>query len=141
MYTTMVEANTTPVNDLLLFGQSHWDYLPVIIQDYILDMAEKALFAAAKALHQERMKDVCYQIKAHYHWKHFCFFPSMFSQQCWSCGEIIFPEFDMGRHMGLCDLRERLADKAVDGPSAHESFYSYSYSYISRSSYSGPPRD
>ena len=67
MYTTMAEANTTPVNDLLPFGQAHWDYLPAIIQDYILDMVEKALLAAAKALHQERMKDVCYQIKSHYH--------------------------------------------------------------------------
>ena len=131
MYTTMAEANTTPVHDLLLFGQSHWNYLPVIIQDYILDMA-------AKALHQERMKDVCYRIKAHYHWKHFCFFPSSFSQQCWSCGETISPEFDMGRHMGLCTLKECLADEAFDGPSAHESFYSYSCPYISRSSYTSP---
>ena len=141
MYTPMANANTTPVNDPLPFGQSYWDFLPDLIQDYILDMVEKALFAAAKALHQERMKDVCYQIKAHYHWKHFCFFSSTFSQQCWTCGETISPEFAMGRHMGLCDMKERLADEAFDGSSAHESFYSYSYPYISRSSYNGPPRD
>ena len=127
MYKTMANANTQ-----LPFGQSHWDYLPDLIQDYILDMV-------AKALHKERMKDVCYQIKEHYHWKHFCFFPSSFLQQCWSCGEDISPEFDMGRHVGLCDLKERLEDEAFDGPSAYESFYSYSYPYISRSSYSGPP--
>ena len=95
-----------------------------MIQDYILDMVEKAL-------HKERMKDVCYQIKAHYHWEHFCFFPSSFSQQCWSCGEAISPEFDMSRHVGLCTLKERLEDEAFDGPSANESFYPY----ISRSSY------
>ena len=55
----MATANTTPANDLLPFGQSYWDYLPDLIQDYILDMVKKARFAAAKALHQERMKDVC----------------------------------------------------------------------------------
>ena len=136
MYTPMANANTTPVNDLLPFGQSYWDYLPDLIQDYILDMVEKARFAAAKALHQECMKDVCYQIKAHYHWARCCFFPSTFSQQqCWKCGETISPEFAMGRHMGLCELKEHLSDKSFDGPSAHESFYSYSSPYISRSSY------
>ena len=123
------------MNALLHFEQSYWDYLPDLIQDYILDMVEKARFAAAKALHKERMKDVCYQIKAHYHWEHFCFFPSSFLQQCWSCKEVISPEFALGRHIGLCELKERLEDEAFDGSSAHESFYSYSYPYISRSSY------
>ena len=128
----MVEANIQ-----LPFGQSYLDYLPDVFA-----MVEKANFAPAKALHQKRMKDVCYSIKAHYLWENFeQFFPSTFSQQCWSCGETISLEFDMGRHMGLCDLKERLADEAFDGPSAHESFYCYSYPYISRSSYSGPPRD
>ena len=87
MYTTMAEANTTPVNGLLPFGQSYWDYLPYLIQDHSLDMVEKARFAAAKALHQERMKDVCYQIKAHYHWKHFCFFPSSFHNNAGDVGK------------------------------------------------------
>ena len=112
--------------------RSYVDYLP-----NVLAMAEQASFAAAKTLHQKRMKDVCYSIKAHYLWENFDqFFPAWCSQQCWFCGEAISPEFDMGRHMGLCDLKERLADEAFDGPSPHESFYSYS-----RSSYSGPPRD
>ena len=126
MYTTMAEANTP-----LPFGQSYLDYLPDV-----LAMVEKANFAAAKALHQKRMKDVCYSIKAHYLWEAFeRFFPSSFSQQCWCCGEAISPEFDMSRHMGLCDLKERLADEAFDNPSAHESFYAHHYPYISRSSY------
>ena len=105
-------------------------------------LAEQANFAAVKALHQKRMKDVCYSIKAHYLWETFeWFFPSFCSQQCWSCGELISPEFHMGRHMGLCDLKERLADEAFDGPLVHESFYSNSYPYISRSSYSSPHLD
>ena len=129
MYTTMAEANTPQP-----FGQAYWDYLP-----NVLDMVENAHFAAAKALHQKRMKDVCYSIKAHYLWEAFeRFFPSSFSRHCYCCGETISPESDMGRHMGLCDLKERLADEAFDGPSAHESFYSYSYPYTSRSSYTSP---
>ena len=120
---------TTPI--------SYVDYLPDV-----LALVEQANFAAAKTLHQKRMKDVCYSIKAHYLWETFeSFFPSSDSQYCWCCREIISSEFDMGRHMGLCDLKERLADEAFDGPSAHESFYSYTSPYISRSSYSGPPRD
>ena len=129
MYTTMVTTNTQ-----LPFGQSYLDYLPDV-----LAIVEKANFAAAKALHHKCMKDVCYSIKAHYLWDNFDqFFPSSCSQHCWCCGETISPEFDMGRHLGLCELKERLADEAFDGPSAHESFYSYSYPYTSRSSYTSP---
>ena len=51
MYTTMANANTP---------RSYLDYLPDV-----LAMAEQANFAAAKALHQKRIKDVCYSIKAH----------------------------------------------------------------------------
>ena len=126
MYTTMATANTQ-----LPFGQSYLDYLPDV-----LAIVEKANFAAAKALHHKRMKDVCYSIKAHYLWKNFeQFFPSSFSQYCWYCRETISPEFDTSRHISLCELKERLADEAFDGPSTHASFYSYSYPYISRSSY------
>ena len=125
MYTTMANANTP---------RSYLDYLPDV-----LAMAEQANFAAAKALHHKRMKDVCYSIKAHYLWVNFeRFFPASFSQQRWCCGEAISPEFDMSRHLGLCDLKERLADEAFDNPPAHEYFYSYSYPYISRSSYTSP---
>ena len=103
--------------------RSYLDYLPDV-----LAMAEQANFAAAKALHQKRMKDVCYSIKAHYLWATFDWlFAPAFSPQCWSCWEIISPEVDMSRHMGFCELKERLADEAVDGPSAHESFYPHLY--------------
>ena len=129
MYTTMAEANTP-----LPFGQSYLDYLP-----NVLAMVEKANFAAAKALHQKRMKDVCYSIKAHHYWEAFeMFFPTSFSQHCLCCGELIFPEFDMRRHRGLCDLKERLADKAFDSSLAQDSFYSHTSPYISRSSYTSP---
>ena len=40
----------------LPFGESHWDYLPDLIQDYIKDLA-------ARSLHRDRMKHVCQSIK------------------------------------------------------------------------------
>ena len=108
----------------------------------VLAMAEQANFAAAKALHHERMKAVCYSIKAHYRWAVLeRGFSASFLQYCCLCGKIISPEFSKLRHVGLCDLKACLAEEDFDGPSAHESFYSCSYPYISRSSYSGPPRD
>ena len=129
MYTTMATTNTQ-----LPFGQSYLDHLPDV-----LAIVEKANLAAAKALHHKRMKDVCYSIKAHYLWANFeQFFPASGSQYCWYCREPVSPEFAMSRHVGLCTVKERLADEAFNGPSAHESFYSYSCPYISRSSYSGP---
>ena len=85
---------------------------------------QAAELEAAMKLHQERMKDVCYSIKAHYLWENFKqFFPFSFSQYCWRCGETISPEFSMHRHLGLCDLKELRADEALPRLSAHESFY------------------
>ena len=136
MYTTMAEASATSANTPLPFGQSYWDYLLDMIQDYILDMEEHRRDLEAQARHKTCMKDVCYQIHAHHYWESLWWlFPSSFAQQCWFCGETISPEFDMSRHMGLCELKERLADEAFDGPSAHDYFYSYTSPYISRSSY------
>ena len=114
-------------------GQFDFDHLRDMMQDYIFAFIESAIqqaadFAVAKKLHQERMKDVCYSIKAHYHWEAFgCFFPSEFSQQCDYCGETISPEFDMRRHVGLCDLKDQLADDACYGLTANESFYPHLY--------------
>ena len=105
-------------------AQNNLGHLRDQIQDFLYAAIVCAIHqAAATELHQERMKDVCYSIKAHYHWENFGFLFPEFSLQCTSCGENISPEFDRGRHMGLCALKERLADEAVDGPSAHESFY------------------
>ena len=87
---------------------------------------QAAELESAMKLHQARMKDVCYSIKAHYLWETLEFpFPD-FSELCWCCGETISPEFDRRRHMGLCELKERL-DEASNTPSAHESFYSHLY--------------
>ena len=73
---------------------------------------QAAELAVAMKLHQARMKAVCYSIKAHDHWV--CYgehFPE-FTLQCRQCGERISPEFDRGRHMGLCDLREWLSEES-----------------------------
>ena len=45
----------------LPFGQSHWDYLPVEIQEHILDLA-------AKSLHREHMRAVCRSIQENVYW-------------------------------------------------------------------------
>ena len=87
---------------------------------------QAAELEAAMELHQARMKDVCYSIKAHYLWETLEFpFPD-FSEVCRYCGETISPEFDLHRHMGLCELKERLNEDS-DSPSAHESFYPHLY--------------
>ena len=64
---------------------------------------------AAMKLHQARMKYVCYSIKAHDHWVRYGEHFPKFSLQCRQCRERISPEFDRGRHLGLCELREWLA--------------------------------
>ena len=100
------------------------------VQDFLYAAIVRAIHQAAEMeaamkLHQERMKDVCDSIRAHYLWESFArFSPSLSSQYCWDCGETISSEFDMRRHRGLCDLKARLEDESFDGPSAHESFSS-----------------
>ena len=96
----MAEANTPP--------KCLMEYLPELIA--LIEKENDLLF---KALHHARMKDVCYQIKAHYLWAHFeQFFPASVSQHCGVGGESISPEFSMRRHLGFCDLKERQADEA-----------------------------
>ena len=102
-----------------------------ILDDFLYCEIARVLHQAAELesamkLHQARMKDVCYSIKAHYLWETLEF-PFDFSKVCWCCGETISPEFDMHRHMGLCDLKEQLADEALPPLSAHESFYPHLY--------------
>ena len=93
---------------------------------------QAAELAAAMTLHQARMKDVCHSIKAHYLWETFEFpFPD-FSHHCWLCGKNISPEFDLHRHMGLCDrnLKEQLAYEALPSLSAHEALYPLEESWV-----------
>ena len=115
-----------------------------MIQDYIFDMAETShqRDLVARALHKHRMRDVCGQIKAHYHWVHICFFPTLDGQRCVKCGNIISPEFDLGRHRGVCagidHWRVDEDEEDFDGLLAHESFYHHLYPHISQSSYISP---
>ena len=87
---------------------------------------QAAELESAMELHQARMKDVCYSIKAHYHWVNYGEHFPEFDLQCRYCGDIISPEFDLHRHIGFCELKERL-DEASNTPSAHESFYPHLY--------------
>ena len=57
----------------------------------------------AMKLHQARMKNVCYSIKAHYHWVNSEPF-SPYIYLCRRCGARISPEFDFLRHRGFCKL-------------------------------------
>ena len=80
----------------LPFLQSHWDYLPVEIQELILDLA-------AKKLHRNRMVLVCRSIKEHMHWKNDYLFKKTFSQRCEKCQKIFSPELSMSRHRAICE--------------------------------------
>ena len=85
------------ITNPLPFGQSYWDYLPDMIQDRILELA-------AKDQHTTLMKQVCYQIKAHYHWKVIYDIEdtSDFGLYCDNCDEMISPEFSFRTHQTHC---------------------------------------
>ena len=85
-----------------------------ILDDFLHCELARVLHQAAELevamkLHQARMKDVCHSIKAHDHWVHCRAHFPRFDLQCRHCGKCLSPEFDRGRHIGLCDLWERLA--------------------------------
>ena len=92
----------------LSFGKSYWDYLPVLIKNYIEDLA-------AKAVHRDRMKQVCKSIELHKQWcnqqiwvvevAYLSYFElSLFSpifiksQECNKCFETFSPEIDLSKH-------------------------------------------
>ena len=63
-------------------------------------------------LHQARMEDVCYSIKAHYLWENFeGDEEDDEGLYCWVCDQEISPEIDIGRHRGFCKLMAAEADK------------------------------
>ena len=93
----------------LPFGESHWDYLPDLVQNYIEDLA-------SKSLHRDRMKRVCKSIKLHKQWcnqqiwvMEVVFFYyldlSLFSpyfiesQKCNKCLKTFSPEIDLSKHV------------------------------------------
>ena len=45
----------------LPFGESHWDYLPDLVHNYIQDLA-------ARSFYRERMGHVCQSIKLYEQW-------------------------------------------------------------------------
>ena len=98
----MATANTQ-----LPFGHSFWDYLPDLVQDYILTLAEDQLIWEAKEKHKSHMKQVFYQIQAHCLWK--WLYPySDFGHYCGNCDEYISPEFSFRRHRARCFLKGRV---------------------------------
>ena len=67
----------------------------------------------AMKLHQDRMKLVCYSIKAHHYWvTSESFFPYFI--QCRSCGAKISPEYDLLRHRGYCKLTKQLEARVYE---------------------------
>ena len=80
----------------LPFRASHWDYLPVEIQEHILDLA-------AKSLHRSRMWHVCISIQRHVQWLDGRFCKKIFSQRCMKCYKLFSPELSLSRHRAICE--------------------------------------
>ena len=59
-----IEESTTPVytTKALPFGEPHWYYLSDLVENYIEDLA-------ARAVHRERMKVVCKSIHLYGEWR------------------------------------------------------------------------
>ena len=102
-----IEKSTPPCISMkmepLPFLQSHWDYLPVEIQEHILDLA-------ARSIHRGGMKRVCSAIQNYAHWRDSCLTKKTFSQRCEKCYKIFSPELSMPRHRGLCEGPQILKD-------------------------------
>ena len=107
--------------ELLPFGKSYWDYLPDMIQDHILTLAEDQLIFEAKEKHISLMKPVFYQIQAHCLWK-WLYNTSDFGHYCGNCDELISPEFSFRRHRARCFLNGRVhwVDEGGDPASDEE---------------------
>ena len=102
----------------LSFGQSHWDYLPVEIQEHILDLA-------ARSIHRDRMKRVCSAIQNYAHWRDSCLFKNTFSQRWEKCYKIFSPELSMPRHRGLCEgpqILKEFAEMMEEDTRSYRSF-------------------
>ena len=97
----------------LSFGESHWDYLPDLVQNYIDDLA-------ARAVHLERMKAVYKSIHLYDKWRSqqnsllemffdyyqdISIFSPFFieSQVCPKCYNNYFsPEIVLSKHLSIC---------------------------------------
>ena len=100
----------------LPFGESHWDYLPDLIQDYIEDLA-------ARAVHRGQMKAVCKSIQLYgarcYQNQTVMelfldYYPEtslvIKSQICPQCFKIFSPEIDLSKHLSVCTGLEEESD-------------------------------
>ena len=111
-------------NNTLPFGESHWDYLPDLIQNYIMDLA-------ARAVHCDRMQAVCKSIHLHAEWcyQHQTFLEMLFdyytesyrlnpstitSQVCPVCYKIFSPEILLSKHFSVCRGIEYLEQQEMD---------------------------
>ena len=97
----------------LAFGESHWDYLPDLIQNYIEDLA-------ARAVHRDRMKAVCKSIHLYGEWCYqhqsilemfFDYYPEIYrfkpsdieSQLCPQCFNNFSGEIVLSKHLSICN--------------------------------------
>ena len=99
-------------NMALAFGESHWEYLPDLIQNYMEDLA-------ARAVHRERIKAVCKSIHLYDEWRsqqnsllemsfdyyqEISRFSPLFieSQVCPECFNNFLPEIVLSKHLPIC---------------------------------------
>ena len=80
----------------LPFGESHWDYLPDLLENYIQDLA-------ARSLHRNRMGHVCRSIKLYEQWRF-----QRWSME-WSPYQEIFSLRDFGKGKRLFLLNRKSA--------------------------------
>ena len=97
----------------LPFGESHWDYLPDLVQNYIVDLE-------SRAVHRERMKAVCKSIHQYGQWCYqpqsilemfFDDYPEIYrlntsvlkSQVCPECFKLFSPEIVLSKHLSICN--------------------------------------
>ena len=112
----------------LPFGESHWDYLPDLVQNYIKDLA-------AIAVHRDRMKAVCKSINLYNEWRYqqisqeISIFSPLFieSQVCPNCFKNFSPEIVLSKHISVCrDLHQGFEGLEVE-IGFHRSFYDDAY--------------
>ena len=114
----------------MTFTESHWDYLPDLVQNYIEDLA-------ARAVHRERMKAVCRSINLYNEWRsqqnsllemyqEISILSPLFidSQICPKCFKIFSPEIVLSKHLSICRglyqsfecLEDEYDDEYIDEP-------------------------
>ena len=104
----------------LAFGESHWDYLPDLVQNFIE-------YLAARAVHLEQMQAVCKSIHLYNEWhsqkisQEISIFNPLFieSQVCPNCFKNFSPEIVLSKHISVC----RDFHQGFEGLEAEIGFY------------------